>query len=78
MGSILRGLPQEPARYLKLNGHIPAFRESHQIDYSEEESWVRRRFEGQLAERNMTTAMPEECYTTPKYEWPYGEDMSGD
>jgi len=71
-------LGHEPARYLKLNGHIPAFRESHQIDYSEEDAWVRRRFEGELAKRAMTTAMPEECYTTPNYVWPYGEDMSGD
>jgi hypothetical protein len=39
---------------------------------------VRRRFEEELAERGMTTAMPGECYTTPNYEWPYGEDMSGD
>jgi hypothetical protein len=71
-------LGQEPARYLKLNGHIPAFREGEQIDYSAEELWVRRRFEEELAERGMTTAMPDECYTTPNYEWPYGEDMSGD
>ena len=47
-------LRQEPARYLKLNGHIPAFRESHQIDYSAEEPWVRRRFQEQLAMRGMT------------------------
>jgi gentisate 1,2-dioxygenase len=71
-------LGQEPARYLKLNGHIPAFRESHQIDYSQEDPWVRRRFEGELAKRGMVSAMPEECYTTPNYQWPYGEDMDGD
>jgi hypothetical protein len=68
----------EPARYLKLNGHIPAFRESHQIDYSEEESWVRRNFDQELAKRGMESDMPEECYTTPNYQWPYGEDMGGD
>ena len=68
----------EPARYLKLNGHIPAFRESEQIDYSVEEPWVHRRFQEELAKRDLTTEMPEECYTTPHYEWPYGEDMSGD
>jgi hypothetical protein len=71
-------LGHEPARYLKLNGHIPAFRESHQIDYSVEDPWVRRRFQEQLATRGMTSAMPDECYSTPNYVWPYGEDMGGD
>lgn len=67
-----------PARYLKLNGHIPAFREHQQIDYSDEELWVRRRFEDELGKRDMVTDMPEHCYATPNYQWPYAEDMSGD
>jgi hypothetical protein len=71
-------LGKGPARYLKLNGHIPAFRTHTTIDYSEEELWVRQRFEKELADRGMKTDMIEDAYHTYDYQWPYGEDMSGD
>lgn len=71
-------LGEGPARYLKLNGHIAAFRTGTTIDYSQEEAWVRRRFEDELAKRGMKTDMIEEAYTTYDYQWPYGADMSGD
>jgi hypothetical protein len=30
------------------------------------------------SDARVTTAKPEEWYTTPNYQWPYGEDTSGD
>jgi gentisate 1,2-dioxygenase len=70
----------ETARYLKISGHIPAtnINGGASIEYSDEDPAIRREFEGQLRERGLTSAMPEECYLDPDYQWPYGEDMSGD
>ncbi len=42
-----------------------------QIEYPYEESWIRQKFEGELAQRGITSQMPEEAYKDPNYQWTY-------
>jgi hypothetical protein len=72
-------LGAEQARYLKISGHLPATgTPGATIEYAHEEPWIREKFQEELAERGLTSEMPDECYQDPDYQWPYGEDMSGD
>lgn len=70
-------LGTEDARYLKF-GHLPQLSAAgnyrDQIEYTNEDAWVRNNFETQLAERGRESAMPPEVYTDPNYEWEYGDD----
>ena len=34
-----------------------------------EDKWVREKFEGELAKRELTSLMPPEAYTDPSFEW---------
>jgi quercetin dioxygenase-like cupin family protein len=70
----------EPARYLALqialrgpNVHQEKIqnRERDQIEYPNEEPWIRQRFEGELAKGGLTTLMPEEAYEDRNFEWSY-------
>ena len=66
-----------PARYLAL--HPPgAFntREATQLEiqYTEEEPWVREMFESELAKRGITSDMPPEVFTDPDYRWTYNDN----
>ena len=72
----------QPARYMPL--HTPRHRlfggqrgpdvgARHQIEYTEEEPWIREMFEAELAKRGVQTLMPAEAYTNPDYTWPEGE-----
>ena len=71
-----------PARYLAFHGPRLSSRgygerivdASDQIEYPEEEPWIREKFEGELAARSLTTLMPDEAYKDAKYEWEYDED----
>jgi len=42
-----------------------------QIDYANEEPWIRERFESELAKRGMTSDIPEAAYKDKNYEWAY-------
>ena len=66
-----------PARYLALHP-LPQFagkgekvedRAKDQIEYTDEEPWIRRKFESELAHRGITTLMPEEAYRDRDYDW---------
>ena len=46
----------------------------NQIEYPDEESFIREKFEGELAARGMKSLMPQECYEDRDYEWDYGSD----
>jgi hypothetical protein len=67
----------EPARYLALHppmqfhGHAEKVedRAKDQIEYVNEDPWVREKFEGELAKRGLTSLMPPEAYTDPDFEW---------
>ena len=71
----------EPARYLAFHGPQLSNRgyaervqrASDQIEYPEEEAWIREKFEGELATRGLTTLMPDEAYKDATYEWAYKE-----
>jgi hypothetical protein len=72
-------LGADQARYLKISGHLPATgTPGATIEYAYEEPWIREMFQDELAKRGLTAEMPDECYQDPDYQWPYGEDMSGD
>jgi oxalate decarboxylase/phosphoglucose isomerase-like protein (cupin superfamily) len=69
-----------PARYLALHplrqfaghGETVEDRARDQIEYTNEEPWIREKFEGELAQRGLTSQMPREAYSIPGYEWDYG------
>jgi hypothetical protein len=70
-------LGDKPARYLKF-GHLPQLSGAgdyrNQIEYSDEEPWVREYFEEQLAQRGHISLMPPEVYADRDYQWDYGDD----
>ena len=47
---------------------------SNQIEYPDEEPWIRERFEAELAKRGLKSVMPDEAYRDRNFEWDYGED----
>jgi oxalate decarboxylase/phosphoglucose isomerase-like protein (cupin superfamily) len=70
------------ARYLAL-GPLPQFRgkgeteqdrADRQIEYPNEDPWIRQTFENELAARGLTTLMPEEAYADPDYRWSYADE----
>jgi len=73
-----------PARYLALHplpqfsGHAEKVQDRVRdlVEYPDEEPWIREKFEEQLAQRGLTSLMPEEAYQNQAYEWAYGEGSS--
>jgi hypothetical protein len=67
------------ARYLAL--HAPRFlrgfservedQRRDQIEYPEEEPWIRQRFESELGKRGFKSLMPEQAYRDRSFEWSY-------
>ena len=70
-----------PARYLALaplpqfSGHSEKVedRKRDQIEYPDEEPWIRERFEEELAKRGLKSTMPDEIYTNPDFKWGYAD-----
>ena len=58
-----------PAQFAGREERIEGARD--QIEYPDEEPWIRERFESELAARGLETAMPDEAYTDPDYRWSY-------
>ena len=54
-----------------------ASRGENQIEYTEEDPKVRRRFEAELAKRGVQSRMPDEVYANPNYQWEYPEEEEG-
>ena len=44
----------------------------NQIEYPDEEAFIREKFESELAVRGMKSLMPGEAYGDPSFEWDYG------
>jgi oxalate decarboxylase/phosphoglucose isomerase-like protein (cupin superfamily) len=74
-----------PARYLRpiSSGALPQFsgrservedRAKDQIEYVDEDPWIRQHFEAELAKKGLKSLMPEQAYADRDYEWDYGED----
>ncbi len=72
----------EPARYLAF--HLPRGlnmgservenRARDQIEYPDEDPWIRQRFESELAARGLTTLMPDGAYGDHNYRWAFADD----
>jgi oxalate decarboxylase/phosphoglucose isomerase-like protein (cupin superfamily) len=71
-----------PARYLAL-GPLPQFRgkgetladrADRQIEYTDEDPWIRETFERELAKRGRKSGMPEAAYRDPDYRWSYADE----
>jgi hypothetical protein len=45
-----------------------------QIAYTDEDPWVRQRFEEELKKRSLTSLMPPEAYRVRGYEWDYTKE----
>lgn len=65
------------ARYLALwPAPLPGVRaeqiadlKGDQIEFPDEDPWLRQNFEAELAKRQLTSDMPEEAYRDPNYQW---------
>jgi hypothetical protein len=71
-----------PARYLAFHARtmgggdpLRSGRPSVNIEYADEDAWIRENFQAELAKRGLTSEMPPECYTDPDYQWAYGGDQ---
>ena len=67
----------EPARYIAIQPpqHFSEHKSiSIDVEYADEESWIREKFEAELAKRGLTSLMPPEVYTDPDYQWTYRDD----
>ena len=72
----------EPARYLAFHGpqqtqgrqveRIESSRD--QIEYPEEDPFIRNKFQSELAARGLTSLMPDRAYSDPDYKWDYDEE----
>jgi hypothetical protein len=70
------------ARYLALHAprHLVSSSEKvedlarDQIEYAEEDPWIRQTFETELAKHGLSSAMPPEAYREHGYQWTYQED----
>ncbi len=71
-----------PARYLALHPprRIAAYAErvqnvnQDQIEYPDEDPWIRQTFEKELDKKGLTSLMVDEAYKKRDYQWEYAED----
>ncbi len=68
-----------PARYLAISRPRPVFDtdeslDERQIPYTQEDPWVRQKFQDELAKKGLKSLMPLEAYRDPHYQWRYTED----
>jgi quercetin dioxygenase-like cupin family protein len=67
----------KPARYLAFHPPMQFYgysekiedRARDQIEYPDEDPWIRQHFEAELARRGLTSLMPEEAYRDRNYQW---------
>lgn len=67
----------EPARYLAMHppvqfhGHADKLKDraKDQIEYVDEDPWIRQKFEEELAKNNTSSVMPDEAYTDRDFDW---------
>ena len=72
----------EPARYLALSplkqvrglGDGANRLELNQVEYPNEEPWIRDMFKEELGKRGLESLMPDEVYVDPDYKWEYDPD----
>lgn len=67
----------EPARYIAMHpphqffGHEEKIKDraKDQIEYPDEDPWIRQKFEEELGKKGLTSLVPDEAYTNRDYEW---------
>jgi len=73
----------DPARYLAFHGPQGGQNRQQerienmardQIEYPEEDPFIREKFESELAKRGLTSLMPDQAYKDPNYSWDYDEE----
>jgi quercetin dioxygenase-like cupin family protein len=67
---------RDSARYLALHT-LPQFSGNpyrHQIEYTNEDPWIRERFESEIAKQGLKSLMPNEAYENADWEWDYGDE----
>ena len=59
---------------MQFHGHAEKVedRMKDQIEYPDEDSWIRQKFEEELKKRGVQSLMPDEAYTNSDYEWSKG------
>jgi quercetin dioxygenase-like cupin family protein len=63
-------------RYLALHA-LPQFSGNpyrHQIEYPDEDPWIREHYEEEIAKKGLKSKMPSEAYADRNWEWNYGDD----
>jgi hypothetical protein len=59
-------------------GHLPQLARvgevRNQIEYSDEDPWVRQKFGEELSRLGRQGRMPAEIYGDPHYQWDYGDE----
>jgi hypothetical protein len=49
---------------------------ANQIEYPDEDPWIRKKFEDELAKSGLKSLMPDEAYRDRDFEWGYSEDKN--
>jgi len=65
------GMPTGAASFTSTSGERITNREEDQIEYPDEDPWIRQNFEEELARRGVKSRMPEIAYQDRNYEWDY-------
>jgi hypothetical protein len=73
-GEAGRYLALHSPRHLNVTAEFVSDPSKDQIEYTNEDPWIRETFEAELAKHSLTTLMPREAYTQPGYEWSYAAD----
>ena len=73
VGAGARALPGAPPAASSSTGYAEKVedRARDQIEYVDEDPFIREKFEAELAQRGLKSAMPAEAYTNRDYEWAY-------
>ena len=66
-----RYLAIHPPRGLSSSGEGVQDPTKDQIEYVDEDPWIRRTFEAELAKRSLKSVMPDQAYKDKNYEWSY-------
>jgi hypothetical protein len=68
-----RYLAIHPPRGLAGTGEQIQDRARDQIEYPNEDPWVREKFESELAKKGLKSVMPDQAYKDPNFEWDYSD-----
>lgn len=66
-----RYLAIHPPRGLASSGEAIEDRARDQIEYPQEDPWIREKFESELAKKGLKSVMPDQAYKDMNFEWEY-------